>query len=660
LNTPSDIYRRIAPPPSRKFHQGLDGVVHGWIGQWERRAERQKWLLAQAAEADRLAPRMAALSEADLAAELRQLREGFRRGGKVAREKLIPALAAVREAATRCLGITPYVEQLAGALALHEGFLVEMATGEGKTLTAGLAAALAGWHGRPCHVITVNDYLVERDAAWMEPLYKRCGLKVAPVIGTHKPDERQKAYRADIVYVTSKELLADFLRDRLRLAGLHNPERWGVRRLINLSNGPEASLILRGLYTAIVDEADSVLIDEAVTPLIISSPHGNDDLKQAVEVAAQIAARLELDVDYTLNLRYGEVDFTEQGLARVAEEGEMLPPFWRGRGRREELLRQAIVARDLFQLGKQYIVRDNVVSIVDEFTGRAMPHRTWREGLHQAIEAKEGIPLTDPSETLARMSFQRFFRLFPRLSGMTGTAWEASDEFWKIYHLPVVRVPTHRPCVREQLPDRYFLSEDEKWQAAVAEIKAVHLTGRPVLVGTRSVRGSERLSHLLFEAGVEHRVLNATRFSEEAAIVSRAGEHRQVTIATNMAGRGTDIRLATGVADIGGLHVLATERHESERVDRQLFGRAGRQGDPGSAQAIVSLDDELIRRHLKPAYVDTVRSALKRNTPGSQAVARKAWKLAQANAQTMSYKQRAGVLKYDTWLDEALSFAGGV
>jgi preprotein translocase subunit SecA len=636
----------------------MDAMVHGWMGSWKRRGEHAQELLTKAAEVDKLAEKYSALSEEDLKAALMKYKEIFRRGGDGIAENLVEAMAAVREAAKRCTKLNPYVEQIAGALALNDGCLTEMATGEGKTLTAGLAAVLAGWLGRPCHVITVNDYLVERDAGGMESLYRMCGLRVAPVTAKLTPSDRQKAYAADVVYVTSKELLADFLRDRLRLKDLHNPERWMIRQVVNPLRAPEGALVLRGLHTAIVDEADSVLIDEAVTPLLISSPRSNEALKQAVELAAVLAGKLKLDVDYKVDARYGDVDFTEEGEQRVEVESGILPPFWRGKMRREELIKQALVARELFHLNKQYIIHEAKVSIVDEFTGRAMPNRSWREGLHQAIEAKEGIPMTDPTETLARMSFQRFFRLFPKLSGMTGTAWEAADEFWRIYHLPVVRIPTHKPCMRVQMPDRVFATEDEKWDAVVEEIKRIKELGCPILVGTRSVRNSELLSHKLFQAGVDHRILNATRHAEEAAIISRAGEKGEITIATNMAGRGTDIRLGPGMADRGGLHVIATERHESERVDRQLFGRAGRQGDPGWAQAFVCFDDELLRKHVRPMMRDVSRSATRSKAPGAEILSKTTWKQAQSNAQRLAYKQRANVLKYDTWLDEALSFAG--
>jgi preprotein translocase subunit SecA len=416
---------------------------------------------------------------------------------------------------------------------------------------------------------------------------------------------------------------------------------------------------MRGLHTAIVDEADSVLIDEAVTPLIISSPRENELLKESVSTAQEIAGQLQPDEDFKLNLRYREVELTREGRERLDSICIGLPGFWRGTQRREEIIRQALLAREFFHRDRQYVVQDQKVVIVDESTGRQMPQRTWRQGLHQAIEAKEGLPVSNPSETIARLSFQRFFRCFHRLSGMTGTAREAAGEFWQIYKLPVVVIPTNKPCVREQWPDRIFGDADRKWSAIVEEVERIHALGRPILVGTRSVKASEHLASLLAERGLEFRVLNAVRHKEEAAIIAMAGQPGRITIATNMAGRGTDIILGDGVAAKGGLHVLATERHDSGRVDRQFFGRAGRQGDPGSAQAFVSAEDELARRYLPATVHQMLVRSLKNGSAKRPMFARAAFAAAQRKAQSLAFKQRSAVLRADTWLDEALSFAGG-
>ncbi len=651
MNIPALDYHRTAHRVPERPLKGLDAAVNWCLGKYERRGGRLNELLAGASRADSLAKEFSNLRDPDLQERLLEFRDHFRRKPQPDDDILLPALAAVREAAHRCVGLRAFPVQLAGALALHRGWLAEMATGEGKTLTAGLAGVLAGWSKRPTHIVTVNDYLAQRDADWLRPFYTFCGVRAGCVTASLDTPARAREYERDVTYTTSKELLADFLRDRLRLGPLRDPHRRLIRRLLQPRTAATDGLVMRGLHTAIVDEADSVLIDEAVTPLIISATRKNEWLRDAGRIAAEIASELQSELDYRVNARYREVELTDEGRERIGERCGALPGMWRGVERRSELVRTALVAREFFLRDKQYIVVDGKVVIVDEFTGRPMPQRTWREGLHQAIEAKEGVELSDPTETVARMSFQKFFRCFHRLAGMTGTAWEAASEFWQTYQLPVVRIPTNRPCVRRDLPDRYFVIEETKWNAVADEIETIHRTGRPLLVGTRSVAASEQLASRLVQRGLEVHVLNATRLAEEAAIISLAGERGRITIATNMAGRGTDIRLGEGVAALGGLHVIATERHESARVDRQLFGRAGRQGDAGSAQAFVSAEDELLRRHLPAAALRTLRAA------PSAALAKAAFALAQRRAQKLAWRQRLSVLRSDAWLDEALSFA---
>lgn len=645
-------YRRTAHKSPTPPHKGLDAMVNWCIGRYQRRDARLKQLADEAERVESFAQELSPLNDHDLQERLRQFRDHFRRQPMPGDEILLPALAAVREATHRCVGLRAFPVQLMGALALHRGLLAEMATGEGKTLTAGLAGVLSAWTKRPTHIVTVNDYLARRDAEWFNPLYTFCGVRVGCVTGDLDAAARAKEYDRDITYTTSKELLADFLRDRLRIGVLHDPGRRVIRSLLQPRAAGAGGLVLRGLHTAIVDEADSVLIDEAITPLIISATRKNEALREVAATAAALARDLQPEADYQTDQRYKEITLTHSGRSKLAERCDRLPGFWRGNERRTELVRTALLAREFYHRDRQYILAENKVVIVDEFTGRPMPQRTWREGLHQAIEAKEGIELSDPSETVARMSFQRFFRCFHRLAGMTGTAWEAAAEFWQIYGLPVVRIPTNRPCVREQWPDRFFTDESAKWNAVVQEIERLHRQGRPLLIGTRTVAASEQLGRQLTARGLDFHILNASRLAEEAMIVSVAGEPGRITIATNMAGRGTDIRLGKGVAESGGLHVIATERHESGRVDRQLFGRAGRQGDPGSAQAFVSADDELIRRHL-PA----TGKKLLRSTP-RPAVTNLLFTLAQRRAQRLAWKQRVGVMRADEWLDEALSFAG--
>ena len=655
---PTHDYRRTGYRTPPRPLRGLDSVVDRGAGWWQRRAAIVAGLHRDAAAIDALAGQWIEVSDGILSERLLGFREEFRRGRRQGEAVLFPALAAIREAADRQLGLRPFPVQLMGALALHRGYLAEMATGEGKTLTAGLAAVLAGWTRLPCHVVTVNDYLVERDAAWLGQLYQFCGVRVGCVTGAMEPAARQQGYAADVTYTTSKELLADFLRDRLRLGILADPARRLVRRLLAPRTVGEDGLVMRGLHTAIVDEADSVLIDEAVTPLIISATRENALLKEAGLAASQLASDLVAGEDYRTNFHYHEIELTAAGVRKLEERTASLPGLWRGRDRSRELVTQALNAREFFHRDKQYIVVDGKVVIVDEFTGRPMPQRTWREGLHQAIEAREGVKISDPSETMARLSFQRFFRCFHRLAGMSGTAREAAAEIWQIYRLPVISIPTNKPCIRQLLADKIFKTDEEKWAAIATEIQRIHATGRPLLVGTRSVLASEKLAAMLATRGLACDVINATRLDAEASIISLAGEASRITIAANMAGRGTDIKLGRGVAALGGLHVIATERHESGRVDRQLFGRSGRQGDPGSAQAFVSIEDELVRRHLPLAVQGVLRWALQSAAPGKGPFARGAFSLAQRNAQVRAYQQRQGVLRSDTWLGEALSFAG--
>jgi preprotein translocase subunit SecA len=399
-------------------------------------------------------------------------------------------------------------------------------------------------------------------------------------------------------------------------------------------------------------------VDEARTPLIISGPGPNAEQLEAFRVAAGIAQQLNVDADYKINSRYREIELTDQGHARLAQIAAPLSGLWHGRRRREELVTQALVAKELYLLNQHYIRADGKIVIVDDFTGRLMPDRSWRDGLHQAIEAKEGLEVTTVKDTYARISFQRFFRLYKTLSGMTGTAQEGATEFWQIYNHRVVVIPTHRPCIRKVLPDLILPTKAARWQRLLSEIRQIHNTGRPLLLGTRSVRDSEYLSQRLTAEQLDHQVLNAVRHREEAQIIAGAGQAGRITVATNMAGRGTDIKLGRGVADLGGLAVIATERHESGRVDRQLYGRACRQGDPGSAQMFVCLEDELMVRHAPHMRSSLVRRYGHNEEEISSNFVRRVYQMAQGRAERMSLRQRKSVLSTDDWLDQYLGFAG--
>ena len=621
--------------------KNLDAMANGVVGWFKNRRRVLPRLRAQVDRIEKLEPEIHNLGAARFQEAVHEVRD-LARLGRLTGAMEDRAVALVREAALRALGMRPFPVQLMGALAMTEGAVAEMATGEGKTLTASLAASLWAWAGRPVHVITVNDYLVQRDAEEMGPVYKMLGLKVGYTIHESTSQDRFEHYRRDVVYTTSKELVADFLRDQIKLGTLRNSTQTGVGMMLN---GPSAQgLLVPGLWRVIVDEADSLMVDEGVTPLIISNSPDEDANASYFKAAYELALKLEKDKDFTVDKTVRQCELTARGQRRLEEISED-SNFWKGRRRREELTQQALTAQYCFIKDEQYLVNDNKVMIIDEFTGRIMKDRSWRHGLHQAIEVKENARITADKENLARLSFQRFFRQYYHICGMTGTAWESASELWQIYQRPIVRIPTNRPCIRVHLPVRMYDTADQKWTAVVERVAELHEKGVPVLIGTRSVWASEEVSKRLTEKGLVHRVLNATQTKVEAEIVAQAGQRGQITVATNMAGRGTDIKLAKGVADLGGLHVISTEPHGSGRVDRQLFGRAARQGDPGCAQLFCCAEDDVFIRHANHL--------------------RKAWraigaarliKIAQNRAERLARFNRKEVLKNDDWMDDMLPF----
>jgi preprotein translocase subunit SecA len=609
--------------------------------------------LARVNEAGR---ELGALSNAQIRERVPELRRRLYSEGL--REELVArAFALCREAADRLLHMRPFDVQLLGGRVMLEGRIAEMETGEGKTLAAILPACAAALAGIPVHIVTVNDFLVLRDAAWMKPVYAFLGLSVGTITEGLAPDARRAAYACDITYCTNKQLVFDYLKDRLMLGQESRRLHLQVEAL-HAEFPRTGRLLLRGLCFVIVDEADSVLVDEARTPLIISNVGDSSQEKQIYGEAVALARQLTTGLDFSIRPREREVDLTERGKRRAAELAEPYGGVWIGPRRREELIRRALSALYLFQRDKQYIVRGDKVQIVDEYTGRVMADRSWERGLHQMIEAKEGCEITGQQETLARISYQRFFRRYLRIAGMTGTAREVARELWAVYRLPVVSIPTNKPVRRRRLPDRVYASADAKWAAIVESVRGLHEQGRPVLVGTRSVSASEHLSTLLTEAGLAHQVLNARQDQEEAEVIASAGSRGRITVATNMAGRGTDIRLGPEVAALGGLHVLATERHDARRIDRQLFGRGGRQGDPGSFQAIVSLEDE-ITHEVFHGYAARLAKWLRLKDPrlprwlGAPLVA-----LAQRLAERQHARIRRELLRVDDHLSDLLAFTG--
>lgn len=484
-----------------------------------------------------------------------------------------------------------------------------MHTGEGKTITATLTGILNGWVGKPCHIITPNDYLAKRDA--VRELYERCHLSVGCITPEMENAERKVNYLCNIVYATSNDIIADFLRDQMARDDAIEYDKY----LINaLSQEDDESQVMRGLHTVIIDEADSVLADEATTPLIISVSRENKPLKDAIQTVQKIARKLKVDEDYTSNANHKEVYFTKQGEKSIDDITQYLPPIWQSENRREYLLKQALIAKEFYKKGTHYVILEEKIVIVDEKTGRLMPSRSWGGGLHQAVEAKESLELTDPTQTHIKMSFQRFFRLYQSVAGMSGTLQKLENELWHIYELTTMKIPKRVPNKYQIFPEKIFASKAEKWIAVIEEIEAIHQLKRPILVGTRSISDSEALSNELKRLDIVHTVLHTLHHKEEADIIAKAGQKGSVIIATNIAGRGTDISLSKVSVELGGLHVIATERHDSKRVDMQLFGRSARQGQPDSIQAILSLEDEIMMRKcpkwLREKFIQRIHSPL--------------------------------------------------
>ncbi len=598
----------------------------------------------------------AALTDVALSRDAHSIAQELRRVGfqTAASARLF---AAIREAGARTMGMRHYDTQVTTAWWLLQGMLVEMATGEGKSYAAALAATSAALTGVPVHVITVNDYLATRDAERFAPLYAFFGLRSAAVVNGVEPAARAAAYAADITYASNSELAFDYLRDRAALGDLASPMHLAVRAVRRQAGARPPSVVMRGLVFAIVDEADSVFIDEARTPLLLS--RASDDENQPLVVPAlEVALQMRPQSDYVIEPEQHRVCMTQAGLARLEQlttaEASAFPSLRSA----HEWVERALAALHLYVRDEHYVIAEGKIHIVDESTGRAMPDRSWERGLHQLIECKEGLAVTGARETMARITYQRFFRRYLKLAGMSGTAMEVATEIGIVYGLPVARVPLHRPCRRRYLGAQCFVDADAKWTAVV---DAVHreavLNGRPVLVGTRTVKASERLSERLHERGIEHVVLNARDDRGEQAIVAQAGEPGRVTVATNMAGRGTDIALGDGVTERGGLHVVLTEYHESRRIDRQLFGRSARQGDPGTTEAIVALDDELFVRHAPRSAIWLARTACRHGTMVRPWLALLRY-LAQRNAEAQNRDQREAALRQDRRLSRALAFAG--
>ncbi|MBP6975903.1 MAG: preprotein translocase subunit SecA [Candidatus Moranbacteria bacterium] len=596
---------------------------------------------------DRLSATFEALSDEDLRNKTVEFRERLAAGETL--DDILPeAFATVREAAKRVIGERHYGVQLLGGIILHQGKIAEMKTGEGKTLTSTLPVYLNALEGKGVHVITVNDYLAKRDANWMGRIYAFLGLSTSCIChqGTsfrfepHVTDTdavsiemenlipitRREAYQADITYGTNNEFGFDFLRDNM------------VSDISEMAQ--------RELHYAIVDEVDSILIDEARTPLIISAP--DTESTRLYEQFSRIIPRLQMGKDYAVDEKMKVVTLTDEGMDSVEKLLGMGNIYASGNVQYVHHLEQSLKAEVIFKCDRDYVVKDGEVIIVDDFTGRLMPGRRYSEGLHQAIEAKEHVTVQKESRTLATITFQNYFRLYQKIAGMTGTATTSAEEFFKVYKLDVVEVPTHRSMIRRDLPDIVYKTEEAKFQAIANRVKELRVKGQPVLVGTVAIEKSEYLAALLERQGVAHQVLNAKNHEREAAIIAGAGQRGSVTIATNMAGRGTDIKLGEGVRELGGLVIIGTERHEARRIDNQLRGRAGRQGDPGETQFYVSLEDELMRRFGGDKMKSIMTSlGLPDDEPIQNGIVSKTIESAQSKIEGFNFDIRKHVLEYD-------------
>ena len=577
-----------------------------------------------------LEPEMEALSDAGLRAKTDEFRERLENGETL--DGILPeAFAVVRETSRRTLGMRPFDVQVMGGIVLHEGKIAEMKTGEGKTLAATMPVYLNALSGKGAHVVTVNDYLARRDANWMGEIYSFLGLEVGLVQEGLSFDERKVAYHSDITYGTNAQFGFDYLRDNIATS--------------------TKQLVQRELNFAIVDEVDSILVDEARTPLIISGmPESAADIYYRF---AAIVPRLKAGEDYEVDEKKKQVAPTESGVEKVEKALGVENLYDDVNANLVNHLNQALRAQTLFKKDDEYIVTDGQVYIVDEFTGRVLEGRRYSEGLHQAIEAKEGVEIREENQTVATITIQNFFRMYDKLSGMTGTAATEADEFMHTYKMEVVSIPTHKEMIREDKDDLVYKTEKAKHAAVLEDIVERHEKGQPVLVGTVSVDVSERLAALLKRRGIRHNVLNAKQHEREAEIIAEAGERGAVTIATNMAGRGTDIKLGEGVPEVGGLYVLGTERHEARRIDNQLRGRSGRQGDPGESRFYLSFEDELLRLFGGQRMQGIIeRIGLEEDVPIEAGMISNSVRRAQEQVESRNFQIRKRILEYDDVLNK--------
>jgi preprotein translocase subunit SecA len=594
-----------------------------------------------------LEPELQELNDEQLRKRSLSLRYRAKSGEPLGR-LLVEGFALVREAGRRTLNMRHFDVQLLGGIAMFNRSIVEMQTGEGKTLSATLPLYLYALAGKGCHLATVNDYLARRDAEWMEPIYKALGLTVGVIETQMDQSQRRKSYGCDITYGTAKEFGFDFLRDRLLLRRIQEGETDLLGGMLGGTSGTNEKAVQGDPYFALVDEADSILIDEARTPLIISALPSEEE-RLAVECykwSSSVIKEFEEDEDYEYDHEKRTVELSREGRqkARLMEKPEALDTV--GMVNIYQYLERAILVDREYIHDRQYVVRDGEIVIVDEFTGRLAEGRKWRDGIHQAVEAKQGVEVTVATGQAARITVQDFFLRYERLAGMTGTAMGSARELRKIYRCRVLPIPTNRPAIRQRLPGAVFGTADVRWEAVAEEVDKLHAEGRPILIGTRSIDKSELLAKLLDARGLTYQILNANHIEAEAEIIAEAGLPGKITVSTNMAGRGTDIKLGAGVAELGGLHVICTEMHDASRIDRQLIGRCGRQGDPGTFRQYLALDDDLLLAGLGPEKSKKLK-ARGEKSQGPFHHLDKLFRKAQKKVERRHFRQRKQLMYYE-------------
>jgi preprotein translocase subunit SecA len=642
-------YQAFERPKQSSVYSGVDRVINQFVGKIYKQTILFKSLFSTAQKVYDGGKFFIRLDDQELDKHLKMYHHTIR-SGRYSDDELHQALGCICEASFRELGFKPYYVQIMGVLAQYYGFAIQMQPGEGKTITAAISGILAAWSGKPCHIITSNDYLAKRDRDLLDPLFSRCSLSSGSVIASMQSDERKRAYATDIVYGTGKEFLADFLRDSL----VDEAPTYDALLLQILQGQNSSQKVMRGLYYAIIDEADSVLADEALTPLVISTKHEDNDFKVAITMLFEFLQTFESEHEYHVSTKHRQLEFADSGKEKLATFE--LPSFqWNRLDKKLFLSKQILMARHFYAREKQYVVHEEKVVIVDEKTGRLMFGKNWGLGLHQAVELQEGLAMSDLMKTQTKMSFQKFFRLYTKMSGMSGTLQGLEKELWGIYGMATIRIPKRKKNQYTIYPTQVFITLEEKNQALLDHIIQMHQTKRPILIGTENIHESETLYAQLQAKGVDCTLLNAKKHEEEDSIVAQAGHEGSVLIATNIAGRGTDIKIEEEVEHLGGLHVIGTQMASSKRIDMQLFGRTSRQGQKGSIVLFLSLEDRLIVEQTHPAILQTFKKFFRFSWTKNVVIG--LYKLAQYRVDRFAMKLRYQMLQKDEAFEKSVSFS---